>query len=64
MKRLILLSMTTALAFCSRVTTKPDRLSTTSGTMGSVKATDRPARLPIDTTRAVDTATFKKDSIR
>ena len=53
-----------SLIFCSRVTTKPDRQSSTSGTMGSVKASDRPAQLPVDSTRTVDTATFRKDSAR
>ena len=59
MKYSLIIVMSISFAFCSRVTTKPDRLDATSGTMGTVKSTDRPARVPSDTTRTVDTATLK-----
>ena len=55
-KCIIFLLLTTSFSFCSRVTTKPDRQAATSGTMGSVKANERPARLPVDSTRIVDTS--------
>ena len=48
--------MMSLFSFCSRVTTKPDKQSATSGTMGSVKASERPAKLPVDSTRIVDTS--------
>jgi hypothetical protein len=63
MKHIIIILMGMTFIFCSRVTTKPDRQATTSGTLGTVKGSDRPATLPVDSTRTVDTATFRRDSV-
>ena len=49
---------------CSRVTTKPDTQTTTSGTLGSVKATDQLPKEPVDTTvKSEDTIKIERDSV-
>ncbi len=49
---------------CSRVTTKPDTQTTTSGTLGSVKATNQLPKDPVDTTvKPEDTIKIVRDSI-
>jgi hypothetical protein len=52
------------IAACSRVTTKPDTHTTTSGTLGSVKATNQLPKDPVDTTlRPEDSIKIVRDSI-
>jgi PBP1b-binding outer membrane lipoprotein LpoB len=49
---------------CSRVTTKPDTNTTTSGTLGSVKATNQLPKDPVDTTlKPEDTIKIVRDSV-
>jgi hypothetical protein len=49
---------------CSRVTTKPDTQTTTSGTLGSVKATNQLPNDPVDTTlQPGDTVNIVRDSL-
>jgi hypothetical protein len=49
---------------CSRVTTKPDTHTTTSGTLGSVKATNQLPKDPVDTTlQPGDTINIVKDTM-
>jgi hypothetical protein len=60
---LVLLCM--SLAFCSQppnITTIPDDQATTSGTVGSSKATNELPRNPVDTTKRIDTARMRLDS--
>jgi hypothetical protein len=52
------------LSACSRVTTKPDTHTTTSGTLGSVKATEQLPRDPVDTTlQPGDSVNVVRDSV-
>jgi hypothetical protein len=51
-------------ASCSRVTTRPDTHTTTSGTLGSVKATNQLPKDPVDTTlKPEDSIRIVKDSV-
>ena len=56
MKNILILLIGSVLICCSRVTTRSDRATTTSGTLGSMKASDEPVRRTVDTAGRIDTS--------